>query len=67
MKFVKLNHLDTLFEEMIEASEASPDSWTTLKNGSKMYSCTTTPYSPALGESLNDSKIEFRGRPTYDS
>ena len=69
MKIGKSNNLEALVEEMIAASKASPNSWTTLKNGSRVYTCTriVPAHVPTLGEVFNDSKIEFRSRPTYDS
>ena len=70
MKAERVNDFDeSSMEEIMAAVETSPNSWTTLKNGSRVYTCTriVPAHVPTLGESLNDSKIEFCRRPTYDS
>ena len=70
MKAERANDFDeSSMEEIMAAAEASPNSWTTLKNGSRVYTCTriVPAHVPTLGEVFNDSKIEFRSRPTYDS
>ena len=53
----------TSIEEVIAAAGWVNNAWNTLPYGGRIHIA----YNPALGESLNDSKIEFRSRPTYDS
>ena len=53
----------TAILENIAAQGWVNNAWNTLPDGGRIHIA----YNPVLGESLNDSKIEFRSRPTYDS